>query len=113
VKGKENVDFWGGLIYRAELEFFQQAVEQAATLDQAKIADVMRTAHFKTTMSDDTFMTNQILDKASYAGQIGQWQAGVPQILDKDKRTTDKIWYPKPTWADAPKGLPSATTATT
>jgi branched-chain amino acid transport system substrate-binding protein len=112
VKGKENVDFWGGLIYRAELEFFQQAVEKAGTLDQAKIADVMRTAHFKTTMADDTFMTNQILDKASYAGQIGQWQAGVPQILDKDKRTTDKIWYPKPTWADAPKGLPASTTAT-
>ena len=112
VKGKAYVDFWGALIYRAELEFFQQAVEQAATLDQAKIAEVMRTAHFKTTMSDDTFMTNQILDRASYAGQIGQWQAGVPQILDKDKRTTDKIWYPKPTWADAPKGLPADTTAT-
>jgi branched-chain amino acid transport system substrate-binding protein len=110
VGGKENVDFWGGLIYRAELEFFQQAVEQAATLDQAKIAEVMRTAHYKTVMADDTFMTNQILDKTSYAGQIGQWQAGVPQILDKDKRTTDKIWYPKPTWADAPKGVPTATT---
>ncbi len=61
-------------------------------------------------MSDDTFMTNQILDRASYAGQIGQWQAGVPQVIDKDKRTTDKIWYPKPTWADAPKGVPTATT---
>ena len=81
VKGKENVDFWGGLIYRAELEFFQQAVEKAGTLDQAKIAEVMRTAHFKTTMSDDTFMTNQILDKTSYAGQIGQWQAGVSPLL--------------------------------
>ena len=43
----------------------------------------------------------------------GQWQAGVPQILDKDKRTTDKIWYPKPTWADAPKGVPSSTTPST
>jgi branched-chain amino acid transport system substrate-binding protein len=110
VKDKGNVDFWGALIYRAELEFFHQAVEKANTIDQAAIADVMRTTHFKTTMSDDTFMTQQILDRASYAGQIGQWQAGVPQILDKDKRTTDKIWYPKPTWADAPKGLTTATT---
>jgi branched-chain amino acid transport system substrate-binding protein len=110
VKGAANVDFWGGLIYRAELEFFQQAVEQAGTLDQAKIADVMRTARFKTTMADETFLTNQILDRVSYAGQIGQWQAGVPQVIDKDKRTTDKIWYPKPTWADAPKGLPASTT---
>jgi branched-chain amino acid transport system substrate-binding protein len=110
VGGPANVDFWGALIYRAELEFFHQAVEKAATLDQAAIADVMRTAHFKTVMADETFMTNQILDRSSYAGQIGQWQAGVPQILDKDKRTTDKIWYPKPTWADAPKGVPSSTT---
>ena len=44
VKGKENVDFWGGLIYRAELEFFQAAVEKANTIDQAAIAEVMRTA---------------------------------------------------------------------
>ncbi len=110
VKGKENVDFWGGLIYRAELEFFQAAVEKANTIDQAAIAEVMRTLHTKTTMADDTFMTNQILDKASYAGQIGQWQAGVPQVLDKDKRTNDKIWYPKPNWAEAPTGLPAAST---
>lgn len=111
VGGPANVDFWGAMIYRGELEFFQQAVEQAGTLDQAKIAEVMRTAHFKTTMSDDTFMTNQILDKVSYPGQIGQWQGGVPQVLDKDKRSTDKIWYPKPSWADAPKGVPASTTA--
>jgi branched-chain amino acid transport system substrate-binding protein len=110
VKGPANVDFWGGLIYRAELEFFKQAIEKANTIDQAAIAEVMRTSHFKTTMSDDTFMTNQILDKASYAGQIGQWQAGVPQVLDKDKRTAEKVIYPKPTWADAPKGVPAATT---
>ncbi len=110
VGGPPNVDFWGGLIYRAELEFFQAAVEKANSIDQAAVADVMRTQHVKTTMSDDTFMTNQILDKASYAGQIGQWQAGIPQVLDKEKRTTDKIWYPKPTWADAPKGVPAATT---
>ena len=78
VKGKENVDFWGSLIYRAELEFFQAAIQKAGTLDQAKIAEVMRTEHFKTIMADDTFMTNQILDRSSYAGQIGQWQAGRP-----------------------------------
>lgn len=109
--GKENVDFWGPLIYRAELEFFQQAIEQAATLDQDKIAEVMRTAHFKTTMSDDTFMNPiQLLDISCYAGQIGQWQNGYPEVIDKDKRTTDKIWYPKPTWADAPKSATSSTT---
>jgi ABC-type branched-subunit amino acid transport system substrate-binding protein len=106
VGGPANVDFWGPLIYRAELEFFQQAIQQAATLDQAKVAEVMRTAHFKTIMSDDTFFTNQLLDVSCYAGQIGQWQNGVAQVIDVgDKRTAAPI-YPKPPW-------PAPTTETT
>ena len=107
--GAANVDYWGAIIYRSELEFFQQAIEQAATLNQDAIAEVMRKAHFKTTMSDDTFMNAaQIVDNSSYAGQIGQWQGGLPEVIDAaPKRTTDKIWYPKPTWADAPKGVTS------
>jgi branched-chain amino acid transport system substrate-binding protein len=110
VKGKENVDFWGALIYRAELEFFQQAVQQAATLDQAKIAEVMRTAHFKTTMTDDMFMTNQLLDVSCYSGQIGQWQNGYPEVIDVGpKRSTKTIWYPKPTWDQAPAGSTTST----
>ena len=50
----------------------------------------MRTEHFKTLMADDTFFTNQILDVSCYAGQIGQWQNGVPQVIDVgSKRTAD------------------------
>ena len=110
VKGAGNVDFWGPLIYRAELEFFQQAVTEAATLDQDKIAAVMRKAHYKTLMSADTFMNPyQILDDSSYAGQIGQWQNGYPEVLDKDKRTAAPV-YPKPTWAAAPAIGTSSTT---
>ena len=61
------------------------------------------TAHFKTLMSDDIFFTNQILDRSCYAGQIGQWQNGFPQIIDPGaKRTAAPIWYPKPTWTEAP-----------
>jgi len=109
--GPEHIDYWGALIYRAELEFFQQAIETAATLDQDKIADVMRTQHVKTVMSDDTFMNPfQILDNSSYAGQIGQWQNGFPQVIDPaPKRTTAKIWYPKPTWAEAGAGSTTST----
>ena len=111
VQGPANVDFWGALIYRAELEFFQQAIQEAATLDQAKVAEVMRKAHYKTIMSDDTFMNPiQILDNSCYAGQIGQWQNGYPEVADKEKRTTDKLWYPKPNWADAPAIGTSSTT---
>lgn len=94
----ENLDHWGAIIYRAQLEFLQQAIEEAGTLDQAKIAEVMRTAHYKTTMSPDTFFTNQIFDVSSYAGQIGQWQSGVAEVVDVgDKRTAAPI-YPKPAW---------------
>ncbi|MHB8868807.1 MAG: amino acid ABC transporter substrate-binding protein [Thermoleophilia bacterium] len=97
----ENVDHWGAIIYRAQLEFFQQAIEEAGTLDQAKIAEVMRTAHYKTTMSPDTFFTDQIFDPSSYAGQIGQWQSGVAEVIDVgDKRTAAPI-YPKPAWPAA------------
>ncbi len=41
-----NIDFWGALEYRGQLEMFQQAIEKAGTLDQAKIAEVLRTEHF-------------------------------------------------------------------
>ncbi len=97
----DNVDHWGALIYRSQLEFFQQAIEKAGTLDQDVIAEVMRTSHFPTSMSSDTFYTNQIFDRTSYAGQIGQWQGGVAEVIDVgDKRTAAPI-YPKPAWPAA------------
>jgi hypothetical protein len=38
------------------------------------------------------------LDVSSYAGQIGQWQNGIPQVIDPgDKRTKPPI-YPKQPW---------------
>ena len=53
----------------------------------------MRKAHFKTIMSDNMFMnSSQILDSSCYAGQIGQWQNDYPEVADKDKRSTSKLW---------------------
>ena len=98
VGGPANVDFWGSLIYKAELDFFGSAIEKAATLDQMKVVEVMRTEHFKTLMSDDTFFTNQILDVSCYAGQIGQWQSGVPQVVDVGSKRTKPPIYPKQAW---------------
>ena len=50
-------------------------------------------------MSDDTFLTNQILDVSCYAGQIGQWQNGVPQVIDVGaKRTAAAHRIPKQPW---------------
>jgi ABC-type branched-subunit amino acid transport system substrate-binding protein len=111
VGDKANVDFWGPLIYRSELQFVQQCIEKAATLNHEEIAKQLRTAHFKTLMSADTFMTDQILDKSCYAGQLGQWQNGFPQVIDTaPKRTAKEIWYPKPTWTEAATRSTTSTT---
>jgi branched-chain amino acid transport system substrate-binding protein len=102
VGGPENIEFSTQLLYRAQLEFFQQAIEQAATLDQDVIAQVMRTAHFRTSISPDTFFTNQSLDFSCYAGQIGQWQKAIAEVVDVgDKRTAAPI-YPKAPWSQPP-----------
>jgi branched-chain amino acid transport system substrate-binding protein len=111
VGDKANVDFWGPLIYRSELQFIQQCIEKAGTLNHEAIAKQLRTAHFPTLMTDDMFMTNQILDRSCYAGQLGQWQNGFPQVIDPaPKRTAKEIWYPKPTWTEA---ATKSTTSTT
>ena len=48
------------------------------------------------------FMTDQILDNSCYAGQMGQWQNGFPQVIDPGaKRTAKAIVYPKPAWTEA------------
>jgi len=100
--GPDNVEFSTQLLYRSQLEFFQQAIEKAATLDQEVIAEVMRTAHFRTSISPDTFFTNQSLDFSCYAGQVGQWQKGIAEVVDVgDKRTAVPI-YPKDPWPQPP-----------
>jgi branched-chain amino acid transport system substrate-binding protein len=104
-----NVDFWGGLIYRAQLEALQTVIGQVG-LDQTKIAEGLRKGHFKTSMSDDFhFDENQILNKAAYSGQIGQWQKGIAEVVDAgDKRTAAPI-YPKLGWTEAAASSPSTT----
>ncbi len=90
----ENSNWWGGLMLRGEVQFFQAAVEKAGTLDQDVIKGVMETEHFQTDLGD-TFMTNRILDISCYPGQIGQWQKGIFEVIDPgDKRTAPPI-YPK------------------
>ncbi len=96
----DNVDWWGHLIYRAELQFLQQAIEKAATLDNKVVAEVMRTNHFETILGD-TFFTNQFLDQSCYPGQIGQWQNGVFEVIDVGAKRTAPPIYPKPAWPAA------------
>jgi branched-chain amino acid transport system substrate-binding protein len=92
-----NMDYWGHAFYAAELEIFQQAIEKAGTLDNAKVAEVMKTEHFETILGD-TWFENQILAEGCHPGQVGQWQNGLLEVIDVgDKRTAAPV-YPKPAW---------------
>jgi branched-chain amino acid transport system substrate-binding protein len=101
--GLPNVDWWGANVYLATLQYFQQAVEEAATLDTEAILEVYRTKHFDTVLGD-TYWDIQgeagggLLPYECYSGQIGQWQSGIFEVIDPGaKRTADPI-YPKAPW---------------
>jgi branched-chain amino acid transport system substrate-binding protein len=101
--GMGNQDWWGANVYYATLQYFQQAVEYAATLDTEAILEVYRTKHFQTILGD-TYWDIQgengggLLPQECYSGQIGQWQSGIFEVVDNDEhRTADPI-YPKAPW---------------
>jgi branched-chain amino acid transport system substrate-binding protein len=104
IVGPPNMDWWGAIDYYAALQFFQQAIEKAASLDSDKVRAVMVTAHFNTTLGDmwwDVFGGGKgggLLPQACYAGQIGQWQNGVFEIVDPGTKRTAAPIYPKPPW---------------
>jgi len=92
-----NMDYWGHAFYMAELQMFQAALEEAGSLDNAEVAEILKTKHFQTVLGD-TWFDNQLLAAECHPGQIGQWQSGVFEVIDVgDKRTADPI-YPKPAW---------------
>jgi len=98
----ESMDWWGGLIYYGGLQFFEQAIEKAGTLDQAVIRDVMATEKFDTVLGPTWFDMfgdgGGLLAIECHPGEIGQWQNGVFEVIDPgDKRTAEPV-YPKPAW---------------
>jgi branched-chain amino acid transport system substrate-binding protein len=97
------MDWWGAIVYQATLDYFKQALEKAASLDVEKILAVYKTTHFQTVLGDtywDIQGTNGggLLPRECYAGQIGQWQKGVFEVIDNDKHNTAPFVYPKPPW---------------
>ncbi|MCL6560409.1 MAG: amino acid ABC transporter substrate-binding protein [Firmicutes bacterium] len=92
---REPDDYWGYLHYYASLQHFQQAIEKAGTLDQAKIREVLATETFDTYLGP--FKYDQDRFFRGHAGQIGQWQKGVFEVVDPGKnRTAPPIL--KPDW---------------
>jgi branched-chain amino acid transport system substrate-binding protein len=100
------VDWWGALVYYSSLQHFQQAIEKAGSLDADKVREVMATEHFETALGDMWWDIQGeegggLLPQECYAGQIGQWQNGIFEVVDEgDKRTADPI-YPKPEWPES------------
>jgi len=92
---KEPDDYWGQLYYYSSLQHFQQAIEEAGTLDQSKIREVLATKTY------DTFIGPFSYDKdrffRGHLGQVGQWQNGVFEVVDPgENRTAPPIL--KPQW---------------
>ncbi|MBN2041694.1 MAG: amino acid ABC transporter substrate-binding protein [Spirochaetes bacterium] len=96
---RETLDWWGHNVYYAGCQVLEQAIEKAGTLNQKKIRDIIATQKFDTILGK-TYFKNQLLARECYAGQIGQWQNGVFEVIDPGKKRTAKPIYPKP---DFPK----------
>jgi branched-chain amino acid transport system substrate-binding protein len=104
--GVGNEDWWGANVYQATLEYLQQAIEEAGTLDNEAILEVYRTTHFQTLLGD-TYWDIQgengggLLPQECYSGQIAQWQNGIFEVIDNDEHNTAPFIYPKPPWPES------------
>jgi branched-chain amino acid transport system substrate-binding protein len=98
--GVEGVDLWGNLYYWGALQFFEQAIEKAGTLDQKTIRDIMATEKFDTALGPTWYDEKKRLARECHPGEWGQWQNGEWEvILPKDKATAAPV-FPKPKWGD-------------
>jgi branched-chain amino acid transport system substrate-binding protein len=91
---------WGSLIYYSSLQFFGQAIEEAGTLNNTKIKDVMAKKTYDTAMGPMSFKGQY---NTNHPGEIGQWQNGTWEVIDPGLKRTAKPIYPKPAWQPPPK----------
>jgi branched-chain amino acid transport system substrate-binding protein len=91
---------WGSLIYYASLQFFGQAIEEAGTLNNTKIRDIMAKKTYDTAMGPMSFKGQY---NTNHPGEMGQWQNGEWQVIDPGPKRTAKPIYPKPAWQPPPK----------
>lgn len=96
----EPVDYWGQLYYYSSLQHFQQAIEEAGTLDQTKIRDLLATRTYDTFVGPFKYDPDRFF--RGHLGQIGQWQKGVFEVVDPGpNRTAPPIL--KPPWPKVQK----------
>jgi len=98
-------DWWGDISYYSALQILQQAVENAGELDDngmiknsTLVTYINSGASFDTALNGAlTFTDNRPADDM-YAGNIGQWQNGVFEVIDADQHRTADPLFPKPAW---------------
>lgn len=93
--GTEPPDWWGQLYYYASLEHLQQAIEEAGTLDNTRVREVLATRTFNTVAGP--FKYDPDRQYRGHLGQIGQWQKGVFEVVDPGRNRTAKPIL-KPEW---------------
>jgi branched-chain amino acid transport system substrate-binding protein len=105
-KPEDIQDWWGHCLYWATADIWKAAVEQAGTLDQKAIRDVLATTKLDTVLGPTWFTMfgdgGGILAKECHPGEIGQWINGKFEVVGggnwpATKLTADFI-YPKPAW---------------
>jgi len=96
--GEGGLDQWGNLYYWGSLQFFEQAIEKAGTLNQKKIRDIMATEKFDTALGKTWFDENHNLAKECHPGEIGQWINGEWEVILPLDKATAKAIFPKPAW---------------
>jgi branched-chain amino acid transport system substrate-binding protein len=89
-------NYWGSLYFYSSMQHLQQAIEEAGTLDQSVIRDILATQTYQTALGAFAYDEMQIFS-ANHPGEIGQWQSGVFEVIDPGaKRTAPPIL--KPDW---------------
>ena len=87
-------DYWGSFFYYPSLQHFQQAIEEAGTLDQTVIRDLLATRTYDTYAGPFSYVDQFFMN---HPGEIGQWQDGIFEVVDPgEKRTAAPIL--KPDW---------------
>jgi branched-chain amino acid transport system substrate-binding protein len=97
--GEPAVDWWGHVFYWGALQFFEQAIEEAGTLNQEKIRDVMAKETFETALGPTWFEGGR-LAPVCHPGAIGQWQKGVFEVVAPRDKATAAPLIPKPAWPE-------------
>jgi len=92
------VDWQGGLVFYAVLEYLAQAIEAAGTTDNAAVRAIYESGAVFETVLGPTWYEGQRLAREAFPGNISQWQNGRYEVIDTSHRRTADPIIPKPRW---------------